>query len=80
MKTLAFALLLTFASLCVSGQKLPSPADKKATRETVVLFQSLYDLKNKGIMFGHQDDLIFYNSPRTLFLKEVQEADIYRRK
>ena len=59
MKTITFLLLLTFLSHCVTGQKPLLPADKKATRETVVLFQSLYDLKNKGIMFGHQDDLMY---------------------
>jgi mannan endo-1,4-beta-mannosidase len=59
MKTITISVLLTVLSLFVSGQKLSFPADKKATRETVVLFQSLYDLKNKGIMFGHQDDLMY---------------------
>jgi mannan endo-1,4-beta-mannosidase len=59
MKTITVTVLFTLLSLCVSGQKSPLPADKKATRETVVLFQSLFDLKNKGIMFGHQDDLMY---------------------
>jgi mannan endo-1,4-beta-mannosidase len=59
MKTLNLTLLLTALALCSFGQKLPVPADKKATKETIILFQSLNDLKNKGIMYGHQDDLMY---------------------
>jgi mannan endo-1,4-beta-mannosidase len=39
--------------------KNPSPADKKATKETVSLFRSLYKLQNNGVMYGHQDDLMY---------------------
>jgi len=59
MKTLNLTLALTLLTLGSFGQKLPLPADKKATRETVLLFQSLYELKNKGVMYGHQDDLMY---------------------
>jgi mannan endo-1,4-beta-mannosidase len=59
MKILRLLLLLTFISLCCEGQKLPLPADKNATKETIALFQSLSELKNKGIMYGHQDDLMY---------------------
>jgi mannan endo-1,4-beta-mannosidase len=59
MKTLNLTLVLTFLTLCCSGQNLPVPADKKATKETVILFQSLFELKNKGVMYGHQDDLMY---------------------
>lgn len=62
MKTINLTLVLFFLPLSGFGQKLPLPADKKATKETVSLFQSLYELKNKGIMYGHQDDLMYgYN-------------------
>jgi len=62
MKTLNLILLLIVLTLCSFGQKPPLPADKKATKETVILFQSLYELKNKGVMYGHQDDLMYgYN-------------------
>jgi Beta-mannanase len=62
MKTINLTLALTFLTLCSFGQKLPLPADKKATKETVILFQSLFELKNKGVMYGHQDDLMYgYN-------------------
>jgi mannan endo-1,4-beta-mannosidase len=59
MKTLNLTLAFTLLALGSFGQKLPLPADKKATRETVLLFQSLYELKNKGVMYGHQDDLMY---------------------
>lgn len=59
MKKLIF--FLTFALLGFSGfsKKLPVPADKKATHEAVVLFQSMLKLQQKGIMYGHQDDLMY---------------------
>ena len=59
MKTSTLTIVLAFFTLSCFGQALPLPADKKATRETVILFQSLYKLKNKGIMYGHQDDLMY---------------------
>jgi len=37
----------------------PVPADKKATPETVKLYQNLMELKKNGMMFGHQDDLAY---------------------
>jgi len=59
MKTLNLVLILTFISLNSFAEKLPVPADKKATKETVRLFQSLFELKNNGVMYGHQDDLMY---------------------
>jgi len=59
MKTSTITIVLALFTLFSFGQALPLPADKKATRETVILFQSLYKLKNKGIMYGHQDDLMY---------------------
>lgn len=35
------------------------PVDKKATKETVFLYKNLKRLLDKGIMFGHQDDLAY---------------------
>ena len=35
------------------------PSDKGATKETVALYNHLKDLLNKGILFGHQDDLAY---------------------
>lgn len=57
----SFISLILFSVLTASllyGKK-PSPADKKATKETVSLLRSLYELQKKGIMFGHQDDLMY---------------------
>lgn len=59
MKSLVSLLLLATLVVYPSWGKKPSPADKKATRETVNLFRSLYDLQNKGVMYGHQDDLMY---------------------
>lgn len=35
------------------------PSDKKATQQTINLYHNLKKLLNKGIMFGHQDDLAY---------------------
>lgn len=35
------------------------PIDKKATKETIALYNNLKKLLSKGIMFGHQDDLAY---------------------
>ncbi len=35
------------------------PSDKKATKETVALYNNLEKLMQKGFMFGHQDDLAY---------------------
>ncbi len=36
-----------------------APADTKATKETVAWFRSMWSLQQKGIMYGHQDDLMY---------------------
>jgi mannan endo-1,4-beta-mannosidase len=59
MKKIVIALAALLISLYSFGQRVPMPADKKATKETVALFHSLYRLKSKGIMYGHQDDLMY---------------------
>ncbi len=35
------------------------PSDKKATKETVALYNNLRKLLSRGVMFGHQDDLAY---------------------
>jgi mannan endo-1,4-beta-mannosidase len=37
------------------------PSDKKATKETVELFETLHSRMENGIMLGHQDDLAYGN-------------------
>jgi mannan endo-1,4-beta-mannosidase len=59
MKTLIYFLVLTFISLCSFDQKLPVPAYKLATKETVNLFRFLHSLQKNGVMYGHQDDLMY---------------------
>ncbi len=43
----------------ISCETAPKPADPNATKETVSLFRSLYRLQDKGVMYGHQDDLMY---------------------
>lgn len=59
MKTVKSIILLIIIAMQCAGQKLPLPADRKATKETVNLFRSLYQLQQKGVMYGHQDDLMY---------------------
>jgi len=59
MKTIILTCILASLSAGSFSQSLPGPSDKKATKETVALFRSLYNMKNEGIMYGHQDDLMY---------------------
>jgi len=59
MKTLKPIVLILLLTLIGCTDKLPVPADKKATKETVNLFKSLWELQQKGVMYGHQDDLMY---------------------
>ena len=66
MKFLNLPLILTLLTLCSFGQKLPALARFSMPGHSNQPFPE--DFKN------------FYNSPKTLFLKEVQEANVYKRK
>ncbi len=59
MKTLKSIAIILLLTLLGCTQKLPAPADKKATKETVSLFKSLWELQQRGVMYGHQDDLMY---------------------
>lgn len=52
-----------FFAPVINGQpyslKRELPTDKKATKETILLYNNLKRLLSKGIMFGHQDDLAY---------------------
>lgn len=50
-------LSITAATAIIS--KAHELCDKKATLQTVKLYQNLKRMENKGIMFGHQDDLAY---------------------
>jgi mannan endo-1,4-beta-mannosidase len=56
----ALALLLGAAS---STRAQSAPADAAATPETKRLLANLYRLLDKGVMFGHQDDLAYGLTP-----------------
>ena len=56
-KLLLLVLLLSYLQPVAISQ--PMPVDKKATRETVRLYQNLAKLSATGFMVGHQDDLAY---------------------
>ncbi len=48
-----------FLLACKAKAQQELPTDKKATKETVSLYNNLKKLSSKGFMFGHQDDLAY---------------------
>ncbi|HEY6504047.1 MAG TPA: glycosyl hydrolase [Chitinophagaceae bacterium] len=48
-----------FFLLALSLPAQEFPCDRAATKETTALYNNLKKLLNKGIMFGHQDDLAY---------------------
>ncbi len=48
-----------FLFACKAKAQQELPTDKKATKETVSLYNNLKKLSSKGFMFGHQDDLAY---------------------
>ena len=63
-KTATFVLLiigigLNYPLTAQSSRNSTVLADKNATPETVQLYKNLKELVNKGILFGHQDDLAY---------------------
>jgi hypothetical protein len=61
MKEILMLTIMAFLfTSCQSGQvKKSAPADKSATDETVKLLEGMKSAMEKGIMFGHQDDLAY---------------------
>ena len=57
-KQTGFIFLVVAISATASAQN-DLPADKKATTQTVHLYQYLKKSPVKGFMFGHQDDLAY---------------------
>jgi mannan endo-1,4-beta-mannosidase len=54
------AILMFFCILtCQVQAGISSPADPQATPEAIKLFQRLMNLQKKGVMYGHQDDLMY---------------------
>jgi len=60
-KVLYICILLgiSLSSKAQSTSTISSLSDKKATTETKILYKNLTHLVNKGILFGHQDDLAY---------------------
>ena len=62
-KHILFLLFFFLLSISCSSQKNSLKenilSDKLATEETTKLYQNLISLKNKGYLFGHQDDLAY---------------------
>ena len=56
--SLLFACLLLHA-LPLAAQKNTAPADPKASKRTIALFDNLRNTKDNRILFGHQDDLAY---------------------
>lgn len=54
-----FFLLLLHQTTGAQNYKNDAPSDKLATRQTINLYHHLKKLLNKGVMFGHQDDLAY---------------------
>ena len=56
---LGFFFIISCKSLSNNTNAKQLPADRFATKETVVLYQNMFKVKEKGYMFGHQDDLAY---------------------
>lgn len=61
--TYILSFFFTFSTFFLSHSQTSdtksSLSDKKATKLTVQLYKNLYKTSNKGILFGHQDDLAY---------------------
>lgn len=56
-KSISILMAVFIVSLSVSAQTW-QPADPDATPEAKQLFTRLLNIQSKGIMYGHQDDLM----------------------
>ena len=52
-------------------------SDKKATKETVNLYNNLKKLSAKGFMFGHQDDLAYGAGISRSYLSQLEKGTFY---
>lgn len=59
MKSFSLFLSCIFIVAFISCETAPKPSDPEATKETVSLYRSLFRLQEKGVMYGHQDDLMY---------------------
>lgn len=62
MRTVYFLISLLIMLSACSSDSVNGPADPQSTPEAKQLFARLMSLQDKGIMYGHQDDLMYgYN-------------------
>ncbi|AWM31551.1 glycoside hydrolase family 26 protein [Hymenobacter nivis] len=62
-RNLTLGLTLAAALLAGRAQAQSAPADPAATPETKRLLSNLHKLLDKGVMFGHQDDMAYGLTP-----------------
>lgn len=58
----SYVVILLIFTTCfsnVNAENLKQPVDKRATKETIALYNRLLKIMNKGIMVGHQDALAY---------------------
>ena len=57
------SILFTFSTFCSSNSQTSntklSLSDKKSSKNTIQLYKNLHKTADKGILFGHQDDLAY---------------------
>ncbi|HRI21080.1 MAG TPA: glycosyl hydrolase, partial [Panacibacter sp.] len=58
-KIWSFLFFITVIFSFTTAAQSDLPSDKQATKETIRLYHNLKRMANKGIMFGHQDDLAY---------------------
>lgn len=74
---LTLGLTLAAATLAGRAHAQATPADPAATPETKLLLSNLYKLMDKGVMFGHQDDLAYGLTPEgKRWIGEAGRSDV----
>lgn len=59
LKNYRWIFALVMVCFVSSGRAQYLPADQVATPETVMLYRNLFTLSEKGVMYGHQEDLAY---------------------
>lgn len=67
--------MLLSITACNSNASLqPTPVNPNATKEAVELYKQLASQITKGIMFGHQDDIVYGHSWKTDGVSDVKQT------
>jgi mannan endo-1,4-beta-mannosidase len=67
------ALTLSLGS-CTLGNKETGPADPAATTEAKALYAKMKQLTSKGIMIGHQDDIVYGHSWKSEGVSDIKQV------